>query len=244
MGPSNLPESGPAYLDNITFMIIPDDLARKAKFEAKEVNFIVDVPRQREVLRKWENENIKVIVRPRPSLVYVGFNCSTPGLPLPPTAENSPVNDVMVRRAIEHAIYKENIIQEVYENLGSIAHGPLATSIWGYSSEIENMYSYDPERARSLLVQARYANGIELEVLTLSPYLKLAEALRDQLNAIGVNLKIKVVEELEHQIAKCQHDMFIWEYAWHDASMISFLFHTSRVPHRNRFWGEVHIRMR
>lgn len=259
-GPSIYQNRGPAKLEGITIRVIPEELVRQTEFEAGRVQFLVHVPFRTELWDKWRTDpkfkdNIVLIQRPFTSAVYLGFNVSSPTLSepatpqyagkkysLPATAKPSPCNDVRVRKALNYATYKENLVKYAYEGVGKPMTQFLVSLMWGYNPYIENMYPYDPERARSLLREAGYENkDLKLQLLTTSapPYPRLAELLREQWKVVGVDLDIQVVEfgYLIEQITKCTFDMFIMGYTWHNADMIWWIWHRIRLPGGpNRMW--------
>jgi len=169
------------------------------------------------------------------------------GRPYPAGAEESPVRDdpegkgLLVRKALLYATHRENLVLYAWENMGKVAYGPLTSIIWGYNPAVENMYPYDPEKARQLLAEAGYADGLKLTILTTNyePYVKTAQVLKDQWQKVGVDLTIeeRVFDDIEGIIASGKHDLWIGGWTWHNADMIWWYWHTIRVPPAsNRFW--------
>ncbi|MDI6819965.1 MAG: ABC transporter substrate-binding protein [Candidatus Hodarchaeaceae archaeon] len=251
-GPARYQNRGPAHLDGIIFRVIPESLVQEAELEAGRVHMLEQAAPRAELFERWErNPDIVMLKKPYSSMVYIGFNVSSPTLfPVPAnypvrswpeTKRPSPCNDVRVRQALNYATYQENLVEYAYEGMGLPAHGPLVSSIWGYWPGVENYYQYNPDKARQLLAEAGYADGLNLELLTTSapPYPRLAEILREQWKLVGVDLSIQVLEFglLIDCITKAQFDMFIMGYTWHNADMIWWLWHRVRLPPGpNRFW--------
>ena len=66
-----------------------------------------------------------------------------------------------------------------------------------YEENAENIYSYDPAKAKELLSEAGYADGFDLEITVASSYsqhVKTAEIIVEQLSQIGINATVKKVE--------------------------------------------------
>jgi peptide/nickel transport system substrate-binding protein len=63
----------------------------------------------------------------------------------------APTDDLLVRQAVIYAIDKQAIVDTVYFGLVEPAYGPLSAAFPEYDPALEQMYSYDPERAHELL---------------------------------------------------------------------------------------------
>jgi len=257
-GPEIYQNRGPAHLAGITFEVIPTDISREDKFKTGEADMMIGLS-PRPALIEWLNttENVIFIINARSSMSYVGFHVGTlspeiqqgivSGRPYPAGAEESPVRDdpegkgLLVRKALLYATHRENLVLYAWENMGKVAYGPLTSIIWGYNPAVENMYPYDPEKARQLLAEAGYADGLKLTILTTNyePYVKTAQVLKDQWQKVGVDLTIeeRVFDDIEGIIASGKHDLWIGGWTWHNADMIWWYWHTIRVPPAsNRFW--------
>jgi methyl-accepting chemotaxis protein/ABC-type transport system substrate-binding protein len=71
---------------------------------------------------------------------------------------NPPFNRTEVRQAVNYAINRKRINDEVYSGLGVIAESLLPPGLIGYDPNLRG-YEYDPERARSLMRQAGFGSG-------------------------------------------------------------------------------------
>ena len=73
--------------------------------------------------------------------------------------QKKPFSDVRVRQAMNYAINKEAIIKAVLRGHGKPADSPLAPQVWGYTPV--KTYPYDPAKAKALLAEAGYPNGLQ-----------------------------------------------------------------------------------
>lgn len=87
-------------------------------------------------------------IPPEFSINYIGFNVGVP-----------PFDDVKFRQALNHAINKELIAEQVYSGLVIPAYGILPPGLPGYNTNLQGL-NYDPNKAVELLSQSKYATDI------------------------------------------------------------------------------------
>lgn len=123
-------------------------------------------------------------LRPEPGTNFMAFL----------TVKDSPLKDVRVRKALNHAVNKKRIIDAFLDGAVSPA-GQIAHSMsFGYADDVEP-YAYDPAKARDLLTEAGYADGFDLPMLVVPGgtansqdwYLQIGQ----DLAAVGVRLEIR-----------------------------------------------------
>lgn len=61
------------------------------------------------------------------------------------------------------AINKPAIIEAVFHGTGTAAKNLLPPGVWSADSELKD-YDYDPEKAKTLLKEAGFANGVSIEL--------------------------------------------------------------------------------
>jgi peptide/nickel transport system substrate-binding protein len=102
---------------------------------------------------------------------------------------SSPLADVRVRRAINHAINREELIR--YDLLGN--GRPLATTTMpgeiGHDPGL-TPYAYDRKKARALLRDAGYPDGLKLKVIIKYQTERTARIIAKQLERVGISLDI------------------------------------------------------
>ncbi len=103
-------------------------------------------------------------------------------------APNVAVGNPKVREALNLALDRQAVVDAIFEGQGR----PLG-SYWVQSPVLEgigydwkaDLYPYDPKRARELLAEAGYANGLELDIYSY-PYVGLLEGPNIMQAAIGM----------------------------------------------------------
>lgn len=116
---------------------------------------------------------------------------------------SKPLADLRVRQALNFAVNRAEIAKAMFGEYGSPA--TQMGSADGFNPEDDDFYSYDPEKAKSLLAEAGYADGFTAEVLVSSANSQsLMQAVAQDLKDVGVDLKLKTpntqaewVQELE-----------------------------------------------
>jgi peptide/nickel transport system substrate-binding protein len=108
-------------------------------------------------------------------------------------AQQGPNQDRRVRQALNYALDKERIIQEIKGGAATPLNGYLTSHHFGYNPETP-VYPYDPDKARSLLAEAGYEEGLKLvfDIPSIMPNEapKLAQMMAEQLSHVGVTVEI------------------------------------------------------
>lgn len=105
---------------------------------------------------------------------------------------DGPMTDVRVRRALNHAVNREEIVENLVGGSGRVIHSPCNEGMFGCDVDVTE-YDYNPERARELLTDAGYPDGFELE-LTSYRDRSIMEAVAADLAAVGVTAKVNHVK--------------------------------------------------
>jgi len=119
-------------------------------------------------------------------------------------AGKTPLTDVRVRRAINHAVNVEEIMQKV---LGGMAvRTPAGTNpmAFGFDPAIKP-YAYDPDAARKLLAEAGFPNGFEVTMNTYAGSIvnvdQVAQATMGYLGKVGIRVKLRHFADVGQYLA-------------------------------------------
>lgn len=175
----------PAKTSELVFRVIPDESTRRQELEAGSINGY-DLPNPVD----WaglEDEGNSVEIRDAFNILYLGLN---------PEA-NPKLKDLKVRQALYHALNREQLVQTQLPEGATVATQFMPDTVSGYNTDLQP-YSYDVEEAKRLLKEAG-AEGMELTFAypteVSRPYMpdpqKIYEALRTDLEAIGVKVNVK-----------------------------------------------------
>lgn len=176
---------GLPMIDRAVFRIIPDEFARFAALSAGEVDIVQNLPASR-IGQVEGDPNLDVVSVWGQRNMWLGI------MMVPP------LDDVRVRQALNYAVDKQAIIDSIFDgHAGAVAPGGFGALAFGYHDDVEP-YAYDPERARELLAEAGYPNGLDLEFRCSSDRYasdrEVCQAIQAYLSVVGVNTDIQFTE--------------------------------------------------
>lgn len=140
-------------LKTVYFRIMPDATSQRLQLEQGEIDIAEGIPvEQLKVLR--DAGQVEVLQQPSLFVDYVYVN-STKG--------NPALQDVRVRQALSYAVDYHALTQVVQEGFATQMRGPIPKGLWGHD-ESAFQYTYDPEKAKSLLAEAG-VNNLTIDLL-------------------------------------------------------------------------------
>ena len=109
-----------------------------------------------------------------------------------------PWDNKTLRQAVSYAIDKKGLIDGLLGGHGFPLDAPVGDNVFGYSDSIQPRYEYSPAKAKQLLAQAGYPNGLEVDLFpTIGNNLKdyeIAQAMGQMLTNVGIRTSVKNVE--------------------------------------------------
>ncbi len=82
---------------------------------------------------------------------------------------NPALKDVRVRQAINYAFDRENLLAQLGGGKGKVTSQVFGPDSTAYVPELDTYYTYDPGKAKQLLADAGYANGLTIEMPMATP---------------------------------------------------------------------------
>ncbi len=177
-------------IDKLIFKVIPDPSARLLALKKGEVQGM-EFPNPDDLKSISDDPNLTILSEPGLNVGYLAMNMGkdTPGF-------QKPFADVRVRRAINYAINKADIVKNLYKGTAIVAKNPIPPTLWGYNDQIQD-YEYNPEKAKELLKEAGYPNGFKTNLWAMPvsrPYMfdprKIATAIQADLKKVGIDAQI------------------------------------------------------
>ena len=174
---------GRPKLKAIRAVAYADENLRVAALQAGDVDLIEYVPWQSmETIGKDPKLALDAVDGP---YMYLVFNATRP-----------PFNDARVRRAVGHAIKREEIVKAAFFGRGSsLAHLPIPKTSEFFNPECENGWGYDPALARKLLAEAGHPDGFSCSLLSTAQYgmhKDTAEVVQQNVAAIGIKAELNL----------------------------------------------------
>jgi peptide/nickel transport system substrate-binding protein len=113
-------------------------------------------------------------------------------------AARAPFDNPLVRRALNLALDREEIIEAIYFGNAAVG-GPLSPALTSWALPVEDFacYAGSADDARALLTEAGYPNGIDIEIVTLGSLnvvVDVAQVVQAQLAGAGIRATVTVEE--------------------------------------------------
>jgi peptide/nickel transport system substrate-binding protein len=110
--------------------------------------------------------------------------------------DRTPLKDLRVRKAFMHAVDREALADALSFGSSKPTVQFFAQSSPVYDPELEKIYPYNVDKAKALLAEAGYKNGVEITHLLLNTteYKQLGEALQAMVAEAGIKIKFDVVD--------------------------------------------------
>ena len=180
---------GPAKLNELHFLYMPETAARTIAFRKGDLDFI-DGARA----PGWAPD----LKRAMPAAqIIVLFPGSTQLMHL--DTSRKPFSDLRVRQAMAYGLDR-SVFKQAYGDLSGPLWGMNAPGTFGALSEADTpaelRYSFNPEKARALLAEAGYANGLSVNVYISKreDYTTNMLLVQDQLKQVGITLNVSLVD--------------------------------------------------
>jgi peptide/nickel transport system substrate-binding protein len=180
-GAADIPPVEPAKADRVIFRIIPESASRVAALLAGEVHIINELPAFS--MRQVDaNDGTEVMTVNGTRTFFIALD-----------NVEGPFTDVKVRQAANHALDKNLIIERILNGTATPLNGVMSPDAFAFNADLSE-YAYDEERAKALLAEAGYPDGLDVTLDTEAQFRDLAEAIGSVLTKAGIRTTVQVGE--------------------------------------------------
>lgn len=181
------------FTDKVTIMLIKDEATQLASLRTAKVDLMMNI-------------NWKYVDELKKSIPQLQWKRALTGLFFTMTMrmDTKPFNDIRVRRAMNLAVNKKEIIDNFYHGNAELYAYPfpftykeIYTPLEKLPPSARELFSYNPEKAKKLLAEAGYPKGFSFkaQVSTQNPSeLDLATMVVAYLARIGVKLELEPMD--------------------------------------------------
>lgn len=175
---------GAPQVDTIKLRYIPAISARDLAFQTGELHMIAGEREDRWVNSMMESGESAVDVFEPGELRTLHVNTA-----------KAPFDNILVRQALAHAINREELIAFAGAKVARGNESPVPGGYAGHDPNIEYL-SYDQDRARELLAEAGYPDGVTVPIAITerASLFGPMQVLQAQLSQVGINLELDVME--------------------------------------------------
>ncbi|WP_213164593.1 ABC transporter substrate-binding protein [Kaustia mangrovi] len=178
---------GAPSLQAVVFRPITDANTRVAEMLSGGIDLMVEVPP--DSLAQFGDAAYKIYEQAGPHLWFLILN-----------AKEGPFADKRARQAVNYAIDKKALVDNILQGTAVVAAGPTPPAFaWAYNESLQP-YPHDPEKARALLKEAGVAEGTEVTFYVteggsgmLDP-VPMGAAIQADLAEVGLDAKIETYE--------------------------------------------------
>lgn len=170
-----------ACVERAIFRVIPESSSRVAALLAGDVHIISELPTF-SVNQVRNNADTDVMAVNGTRSFFIAMN-----------NESELFSDIRVRKALAHALDKELIVDRILDGFATPIDGILSPEAFGKNRDLPS-FEYDPDKARQLLAEAGYPDGIEITLDVEGAYRDTAEAIGSVLSKSGITTNVSVSE--------------------------------------------------
>ncbi|MDF9839396.1 MULTISPECIES: ABC transporter substrate-binding protein [unclassified Paenibacillus] len=174
---------GSPKIERLIFKPVQEDAARLTQLQTGEIQVAAGISPQ--LLEAIQGINsLKVLSGPGLHNWFMVFN-----------TYEGPLKDVKVRQALNYAINREDMVKNLLQDTVTISNSFAYPDTWSYNPD-SLIYSYDQEKAKQLLAEAGYPDGLTLKYIVpasgsgmIAPT-QIANVIQSDLAKIGVKVEI------------------------------------------------------
>lgn len=189
---------GAPSIKMVVFRSVPNDASRIADLQSGKADIAFPITPD-DVKTVQGASGLQVLSAPTERVAYLAFN----------TLGNTPTKSRLVRQAIAYGIDYKALISSLEDGYAQPVKEVLTPIAFGYDNNVAG-YQYNPSKAKQLLKEAGYGNGVTLEFDTSPSYdQRVVQAIQAELGQIGIKVKIVSTDQATY-LKKVQDPSHNW----------------------------------
>lgn len=203
---------GVPKLPGVELLFMPDVSARGIGIRTGELDIAEGSSEASWVglMRRYPNVEVKVFGPGSASILYLNMN-------------KAPLDDLRVRQALAHALSREAVVAAIGPETAMPLYAPFPGEYLPGGLTTDEVkaqgldYPHDVARAKALLAEAGYPNGITLDVVhtELAVMLRPMENIQAQMREAGITLNLRVVDHpTYHSMIRADASQIVHYMAW------------------------------
>ncbi len=183
------------YADKLTWQIVPDASTRQAALRTGQAEW--------SFIDNFRKEEFDTIIENNPEIKYAQTIIDPLQISGRVDLADNPFSKKEVRQAMMLAIDHPSIVEDLFQGQAELIDSParkwypsIYTPLEELAEETQELYGYNPEKAKELLTQAGYPDGFKMTlVLQNTPEMEeMASLVKAYWDEVGIDLSLNVVE--------------------------------------------------
>lgn len=181
------------FVDKLVHRVIKDETTQYAALRTGKLDILSSIP----------SDSAAELKKSAPQLKWNRW-LSTGAYRIAFRVDAKPFNDVRVRRALNMAVNKQEVIDKYYSGEAAMFTYPMHPEYVGYHrslkelpESVQEQFKYSPDKAKKLLAEAGYPNGFsfKLQLCTCAPdQMELMPLVAAYLEGVGVKMELVPME--------------------------------------------------
>jgi|SRR6202521_2428014 len=185
----------------VLYRPIKSDATRIAALTSGEIDFVLDPPPQ-DIPRLASAPGLSILQGRENRVIFLGFDQFRDELLYSNRKGKNPFKDRRVRQAVYQAIDVEAIRAKILRGLAVATGSLIAGQVNGYSAAADKRLPYDPVRARALLAEAGYPEGLQVTLdCPNNRYIQdeqVCQAIASMLSKVGITLRLDALPRAQY----------------------------------------------
>lgn len=193
------------YYKYIKFIFIPDAASRLLAVQSGDAHIAENIATS-DVVSLQANPDVESYSWDAGVSYNLYFNC----------LESEACSNAKVREALCYAIDAEAVNMAMNLGTGKVVQGWVSENFPNYKEYYEGGHpGYDPEKAKALLAEVGYADGLELDLACMAAMKDVATIIQESLRQVGVTLNVEVCESqtMVERSRSGDYDITVWRTA-------------------------------